>query len=167
MCEVRPAKAVRILLRKSRHPSDRVTNGAWGVGKNLCPSSRGARSWFDRRCELMFDPPLKIGGRLHKHAKSHVGVRIAAELSALSIIFPRHVSYQGNLVLLPRDNVAFAADLRHKKAVNHIFGKQLKMNRLTGRNMNFIRGLYAQCGIMKLPPPLMSNHLDRKCVFGP
>src|SRR5262245_11475055 len=115
MGKIRPAKAVRILLGKSRHPSDRMTNSAWSVGKDLCPGSCGARSWFDRRCELMFDPLLKIGGRLHKHAKSHVSVRIAAELSALSIIFPRHVGDQRNLVPLPRDDVAFAADLRHKK----------------------------------------------------
>src|SRR5438477_13655 len=140
MGEVRATKAICILLGKSRHPFDRMTNGARGVGKNLCAGRRGAGCWFDRRCELMFYPLLKIGGRLDKHAKSHVGVRIATELSALSIVFSRNISYQRNLVLLSRDDVALATDLGHEEAMNHVLGKEFEVNSLTGRNMNFIGG---------------------------
>src|SRR5215470_5356709 len=144
-----------------------MANCARGVGKNLCSRCRGTGSWFHWRFKLMLDPLLEISGRLYVHTKPHVGMRIATEFRALPIVFPRNIGDQSNLIHLPGDDIAFTANLRHEKTVNHILGNHLKMNRLTRRNMNLIGGYHPQRWIVELPPPLMSNYFDRQRVFGP
>ena len=79
-----------------------MTDRARRVGENL--RSRGGRAiggGLTGPSSLMLDPLVEILGRIDEDAKAHVGVRIAAELGALPVIFAGNVGLQSYLVSWP------------------------------------------------------------------
>src|SRR5579859_7331047 len=99
-----------------------MTDRARSVGENLRACGRRTRSRLHRRFKLMLDPLVEIFGTIDEHPKSHIGMRIAAELGALSVVLAGSVwvGHQGDLILLARNNVALAANRGHEKAVDDV-----------------------------------------------
>src|ERR1022692_2245338 len=149
-----------------RYSIDSVASGAWTVGENLRAATRGSsigRCRTGRRLDLF--PTREVGGSIDENPESHVGVRESAEFRALPKILAGHIGDEIDLVFLTRNHIAFPAQTRNPKTMNHVGGYQLETNRPIRRQMQFVCGEdIGPVVVAELPPPLMRDHGDRKFV---
>src|SRR5260370_35612492 len=89
----------------------------------------------------------------------------AAVFAALPEISSRDLRIDPHRIFLIRDNVSFACQARHPETMHdvgrlEIEKRRRRTTRIAQRHVKFVGGDDAECRIAKLPPPLMSDHVD-------
>ena len=97
------------------------------------------------RLFLRLHPGVKVRFGLRHHPKAHIGVGGATEFGALALV--------GN-------QIHFARQLGHPKAMNHIGRPQSSLHHTSDRNVKFVRRDQTQLRVLKLPPPLTRGDVD-------
>jgi hypothetical protein len=88
----------------------------------------------------------------------------AAEFRALDAIHARRVCPQPELVVMPRDEILLATEVRRPEAVDHVVGVEPDQRGAADRKVNLVRESHAvlryRILILHLPPPLVSGDAD-------
>ena len=94
---------------------------------------------------------------------------MTAEFSALPAICARLVRLEPHRILVSRNQIALAMEVRGPKAVNHVYRRCLDHHRLSHGNMNLIRRDYcliSLCGfVSNFPPPLVADNVNSDRIF--
>src|SRR5579884_2636965 len=127
---------------------------------------------FERRLrgggafQLVRPPSVELLLRLRDDGERHVGVLQAAIFGALAAIETGPVGFDPGLVLLARDQIHLARQLRHPERVDDVDAGQFDPYRLAGRDVDLVGGLEAAAGVSAvvtdLPPPLVADDMDRQ-----
>ena len=92
-------------------------------------------------------------------------VLLAAELGALAAIRAGLARLQPGDIGLVRDQIELVAERRHPERMDHIICVHLELHRLADRDVDLVRGVedarLVLAVIAHLPPPLMTDDLDR------
>ena len=104
----------------------------------FAPAAAGPSVRLDRRFVLMRHPLIERRGGIDENPKAHVGVRRAAKLRALTVIFTGRICDQRDLVFLAGNDVALTANRRHEEAVDDILRRHCEVDRTIARDVDFV-----------------------------
>ena len=93
-------------------------------------------------------------------------MRGAAELGALTPVLAGRVGAKLDAVDPTLDQVAFAGEPRHPKAVDDVGRRHLELDWGPHRDVQLVRGTDPQRRVAILPPPLMADDLDPQRALG-
>src|SRR6185437_1853628 len=115
-------------------------------------------------------PRVERHARLGNHEERHLRVRQPAELGALSAIDARRIGAKPERARVPRNEIAFAVQVRRPEAVDDIVRRKPYLNRYADRYVDLVRGGHDPgwigARVADFPPPPMPRHLDHQALVG-
>ena len=149
-----------------RHAAHGVAADARALSEDLQTRARGGPvGRRPGRLLLLRHPGRERLRRVHDGQVTHVGVRRAAELRALTVVLAGCVGRQHDARHAAGDRVALAPEPGDPEAVDDVGPRDLEAHRAPGRKVEIGRRRDPEIRVLEFPPPLVPDHLHAKGVL--